>query len=74
MLAPSVKSFLKKQEAKPEIVQTEANKQQVSALNREIDDYAWRLRKLEIATKKKNTDAVVNSIDNKYLPAWQDDK
>lgn len=40
MLAPSVKSFLKKQEAKPEIPQTDANKQQMHDLHEEIDEYA----------------------------------
>ena len=60
MLAPSVRSFLKKQEAKPEILQTDANKQQMVELHEEIDEYAWRMRKLQVATKNKNTDAVAN--------------
>ena len=34
------------------------------------DEYAWRMHKLQVATKKKNTEAVANSIDNKYLPEW----
>ena len=44
------------------------------ALDEEIEDYAWRMRKLQVATKNKNIERVSMSIDNKYLPEWHESK
>ena len=46
----------------------------MKALNGEIDDYAWRMRQLQVATKNKNIERVAQSIDNKYLPEWHENK
>ena len=46
----------------------------MNSVNGEIDDYAWRMRQLHVATKNKNVERVAMSIDNKYLPEWHENK
>ena len=63
-----------KNEEKPKIMQTQACKNQLVELKEGLSDYQWKMRQLKQATKKQNTEAVISMIDNKYMPAWQENK
>ena len=58
MLQPSVASFYKKNEKKPKVAESAAHKATMAQRKKGIDDYVWRMHKLNIDTKKRNTDAV----------------
>ena len=74
MLATSVKSFMRKENQRPQIEETQAHRDKIEHLGEDIDEYAYKMHKLRVATKNKNTDKIANSIDNKYLPEWHTNK
>ena len=74
MLDRSVKSFLKKQEKKPEVQHCQNYHAAKALIEGQIVDYHWHITKLNQATKNKNTEAVVKSIDNKYMPEFKENK
>lgn len=43
-------------------------------MTEQVDDYAWRMRKLATATKNRNTGAVARQIDSKYMPEYSENK
>ena len=74
MLSQSVNSFLRKNQKKPDVEQSQSCKDKLIELNSDLTEYSWKMHKLQQATKNKNTEAVANKIDNKYMPAWKECK
>ena len=74
MLSPSVNRFVQEQEKKPDIGQNSEDRERLEELAKQHEEYQYKLHKLAVATKKKNVEAVVSSIDNRYMPEWKENK
>ena len=74
MLSPSVHRFVQQQEAKPPVVSSGTFDGDIEKLKQKTEEYAWKLRKVKVAAQRKNTEAEADSIDNKYMPEWSENR
>lgn len=74
MLTPSVHKFLNEQEKKPPIGRTGKYDQQIDTYYEKQKVYEEQFKKVKNAAKKKNTEVVADSIDNKYMPEWSENR